>query len=87
MLTLQGTKMQRGYALCNRNLKQVLSIDKANNTFVFIDIDGTQSINKALCFYDKTEARNVQGRIKQKDADLYGETEIVNVARLYNKIL
>lgn len=87
MALLKEADMQRGYTLCNKDLNQVVSIDKTNNKFVWIDIKGTQAINKALCFYDKTEAKNICKRIQTKDAEQFGDLEIVNVARLYNKIL
>lgn len=78
--------MQRGYTLCNMDLTKVISIDKNKKEFVWIDINGTKAINKALCFYDKTEARNIQQRvINHYDGDL-DETQVVNVSKLYSKI-
>ena len=79
--------MQRGYTLCTMDLAKVISVDKENQTFEWIDIASTQSINQALCFYDKTEARNVQKRIiEHYDGDL-PESQVVNVAKLYGKVL
>jgi len=78
--------MQRGYTLCNKDLTKVISIDKDKQKFIWIDIDGTKSINKALCFYDKTEARNIQSRIIEHCDGLSEDSEVVNVSRLYSKI-
>ena len=78
--------MQRGYTLCDMDLTKVISIDKEKEDFVWVDIKGTQSINKALCFYNKTEARNVQTRVVDHYKGLVPETQIVNVAKLYSKI-
>lgn len=83
---LEEDAMQRGYTLCNMDLTKVISIDKNKKEFVWIDINGTKAINKALCFYDKTEARNIQQRIiNHYDGDL-DETQVVNVSKLYSKI-
>lgn len=78
--------MQRGYTLCNKDLTKVISIDKDKQKFIWIDIDGTKSINKALCFYDKTEAKNIQSRMIDCCGSLPGESEVVNVAKLYSKL-
>ena len=84
---LEEDAMQRGYTLCNMDLTKVISVDKEKKTFQWIDISGTKAINKALCFYDKTEARNIQQRvIDHYDGDL-PETQVVNVSKLYSKIL
>ena len=79
-------KMQRGYALCSMDLTKVISIDKNKQKFIWIDIDGTKAINKALCFYDKTEARNVQQRMIEHHDGVMQESQVVNVSRLYSKI-
>ena len=79
-------KMQRGYALCSMDLTKVISIDKDKQKFIWIDIDGTKAINKALCFYDKTEARNVQQRMIEHYDGVMQESQVVNVSRLYSKI-
>ncbi len=78
--------MQRGYALCNMDLTKVISIDKNKQKFIWIDISGTKAINKALCFYDKTEARNIQQRIIDHYKGLMEESQVVNVSKLYSKV-
>jgi len=79
--------MQRGYALCNKELTKVISIDKEKNKFVWINIDSTKAINKALCFYNKTEARNIQQRIIDHHDGVMEESHVVNVSKLYSKVL
>ena len=78
--------MQRGYTLCDMNFNKVISIDKEKKKFQLIDITGTRSLNKALCFYDKTEAMNIQKRVIEHCDGNLPEMQVVNVSKLYSKV-
>ena len=79
--------MQRGYTLCNEKLTKLLSIDKETNKFVWLPINSTSVINKALCFCNKTEALNIQKRIADLKQKNLVKSTVVNVARLYSKFI
>ena len=77
--------MQRGYAICTTDLARILTIAPCKTKFIFVTITTGKSRTNALCFKDLTLAKTVEKRARAKFDDM-PETEIVNVALLYNRI-
>ena len=77
--------MQSGYAVCTTDLSKILTIAPCKTKFIFVTITTGKSLTNALCFKDLTLAKTVEKRARAKFADM-PETEIVNVALLYNRI-
>ncbi len=75
--------MQRGYALANSDLDEIVCINKDRSGFIFQKIINSKSLNKALCFNTITAAKAIEEKIKKFDSN-FPEIKIVNVAQLYN---
>ena len=77
--------MQSGYAVCTTDLSKILTIAPCKTKFIFVTITTGKSLTNALCFKDLTLAKTLEKRARAKFDDM-PETEIVNVALLYNRI-
>ena len=77
--------MQRGYAICTTDLARILTIAPCKTKFIFVTITTGQTLTDAICFKDLTLAKTLEKRARAKFDDM-PETEIVNVALLYNRI-
>ena len=77
--------MQSGYAVCTTDLSRILTIAPCKKKFIFVTITTGKSLTNSLCFKDLTLAKTVEKRARAKFDDM-PETEIVNVALLYNRI-
>jgi hypothetical protein len=76
--------MQRGFVLCDANLEHVLCLNPDKDGFQLEEVVDTRTLNRALCLFDVTEAKNVYTRVEEHAGDDLN-LEIVNVARLYKK--
>jgi len=80
--------MQRGYTLCTMDLAKVISVDKKNQTFKWIDIASTQSNQPGFYVF---MIRPKPGMFKSVLLNNYDgnlpESQVVNVAKLYGKVL
>ena len=77
--------MQRGYAICTTDLARILTIAPCKTKFIFVPITTRKVLTDAICFTDISNAKTIVSRSKEKFDDM-PETEIVNVALLYNRI-
>ena len=77
--------MQSGYAVCTTDLSKILTIAPCKTKFIFVTITTGQTLTDAICFKDLTLAKTLEKRARAKFDDM-PETEIVNVALLYNRI-
>ena len=76
--------MQRGFVFCNEAQDEILCFSKDRKNFIFEKINGSSSLNKAICLGNLTEAKNIKTRIINKN--LLDDLEIFNIAALYKKI-
>ena len=77
--------MQRGYSICTTDLSRILTIAPCKTKFIFVPITSGQVLTDAICFTDLSNAKTIVSRAAKKFDDM-PETEIVNVALLYNRI-
>jgi hypothetical protein len=76
--------MQTGFVLCSPDLSRVVCLTPEKNGFQLECVDNTLVLNRALCFHNRTEAKNILGRIEnftEKELDI----DIKNIALLYKK--
>ena len=76
--------MQTGFVLCSFDLSKVVCLTPEKNGFQLECVDNTLVLNRALCFHNRTEAKNILSRIKshvEKELDI----DIKNIALLYKK--
>jgi hypothetical protein len=76
--------MQTGFVLCTSELDRIVCLTPDKNGFQLETIDNTLVLNRALCFHNRTEAKNILTRIESHlDREL--DIEIKNIALLYKK--
>jgi len=76
--------MQTGFVLCSPDLSRVVCLTPDKNGFQLEDVENTLVLNRAMCFHNRTEAKNILGRIEaQVEREL--DIEVKNIALLYKK--
>ena len=74
--------MQTGFVLCSPDLSKVVCLTPEKNGFQLEYVEDT--LNRAMCFHNRTEAKNILKRIEdqvEKELDI----DIKNIALLYKK--
>jgi hypothetical protein len=76
--------MQTGFVLCTSELDRIVCLTPDKNGFQLETINNTLVLNRALCFHNRTEAKNILTRIESHmDREL--DIDIKNIALLYKK--
>ena len=75
--------MHTGFVFCSSDQTQVLCFNKERTSFLWKDVENTQTLNQAVCLVNTTEANNIGKRIIEKK--LAEDFDIVNISRLYKK--
>ena len=76
--------MQTGFVLCSPDLSKVVCLTPEKNGFQLEYVEDTLVLNRAMCFHNRTEAKNILKRIEdhvEKELDI----DIKNIALLYKK--
>ena len=72
-----------GFVLATPNLDKVLGLTEDRQGVRMFQVESTMDLYQTLCLSDRTEIKNVYQRLKE--AELVGDLEVVNVARLYKR--
>lgn len=76
--------MQTGFVLCSPDLSRVVCLTPEKNGFQLEYVEDTLVLNRAMCFHNRTEAKNILKRI-QDHVEKELNIDIKNIALLYKK--